>query len=174
MTAIRTILHPTDFSEPSAAALELACSIASHHGARLVILHVAPYELAKGGFMIFDDFREGWRGDFDFTNLQQIVGKALPKAKWVQLSGTEPIFHSFFDVDLSKAISGTSAYGTRPPSYWGIYENNDPKKRLMIIANVDDDIGESWQYSATGFVPIAAANETYKLGINYVIYALTH
>jgi len=44
----------------------------------------------------------------------------------------------------------------------------------MIIANVDDDIGESWQYSATGFVPIAAANETYKLGINYVIYALTH
>jgi hypothetical protein len=45
---------------------------------------------------------------------------------------------------------------------------------LILIANVDDDIGESWQYSATGFVPIAAANETYKLGINYVIYALTH
>ena len=77
-------------------------------------------------------------------------------------------------LDLNKAISGTSAYGTRPPSYWGIYEDNDPKKRLMLIANVDDDIGESWQYSATGFVPIAAANETYKLGINYVIYALTH
>ena len=27
---------------------------------------------------------------------------------------------------------------------------------------------------ASGFVPIAAANETYKLGVNYVIYALTH
>ena len=130
--------------------------------------------LLKGGFMIFDDFREGWRGDYDFTNLQQVIAKALPKAKWVQLTGNEPIFHSFFDVDLNKAISSTSAYGTRPPSYWGIYENNDPKKRLMLIANVDDDIGESWQYSATGFVPIAAANETYKLGINYVIYALTH
>jgi hypothetical protein len=44
----------------------------------------------------------------------------------------------------------------------------------MIIANVDNDIGESWEYSATGFVPIASANEMYKLGINYVIYALTH
>ena len=43
----------------------------------------------------------------------------------------------------------------------------------MMIANVDNDIGESWQWSASGFVPIAAANETYKLGINYVIYALT-
>jgi hypothetical protein len=55
-----------------------------------------------------------------------------------------------------------------------VYQDNDPKKRLILIANVDNDIGESWQYSATGFVPIAAANETYKLGINYVIYALTH
>jgi hypothetical protein len=55
-----------------------------------------------------------------------------------------------------------------------VYQDNDPKKRLLLIANVDNDIGESWQYSATGFVPIAAANETYKLGINYVIYALTH
>ena len=26
--------------------------------------------LLKGGFMIFDDFREGWRGNYDWTNLQ--------------------------------------------------------------------------------------------------------
>jgi uncharacterized protein DUF4159 len=130
--------------------------------------------LLKGGFMIFDDFREGWRGSYDFTNLQQEMARALPGAKWVQLTGAEPIFDSFFKIDLKAAVSQTSAYGTRPPSYWGIYEDNDPKKRLMVIGNVDDDIGESWQWSGQGFVPIAAANETYKLGINYVIYALTH
>jgi hypothetical protein len=128
--------------------------------------------LMKGGFMIFDDFRE--RGNGDFTNLRMEMARALPGAKWVQLTGTEPIFDSFFKIDLKAAVSSTSAYGFDPPSYWGIYENNDPKKRLMVIANVDNDIGESWQYSGTGFVPIAAANETYKLGINYVIYALTH
>jgi hypothetical protein len=44
----------------------------------------------------------------------------------------------------------------------------------MVIGNVDNDIGESWQWSASGFIPISASNETYKLGINYVIYALTH
>jgi hypothetical protein len=130
--------------------------------------------LLKGGFMIFDDFREGSRGDYDFTNLQQQMARAIPGAKWVQLTGTEPIFDSFFKIDLKAAVSGTSAYGSRPPSYWTIYEDNDPKKRMMIIANVDDDIGESWQWSASGFVPITAANETYKLGVNYIIYALTH
>jgi hypothetical protein len=130
--------------------------------------------LLKGGFMIFDDFREGWRGDYDFTNLKYEMSRVLPNGKWVQLSGDEPIFDSFFKIDLKLTVNGTSAYGTNPPTYWGIYQDNDPKKRLLLIANVDNDIGESWQYSATGFVPIQSANEVYKLGINYVIYALTH
>lgn len=130
--------------------------------------------ILKGGFMIFDDFREGWRGQYDWTNLRKEVARALPSAKWMQLTGKEAIFDSFFKIDLKAAISGVSVYGTNLPTYWAIYQDNDPKKRLLLMANVDNDIGESWQYSATGFVPIAAANEIYKLGINYIIYALTH
>jgi hypothetical protein len=129
--------------------------------------------LMKGGFMIFDDFREDFR-TADFTNLRYEMGRALPGAKWVQLTGDEPIFDSFFKIDLKQTVNRVSSYGGNPPTYWGVYQDNDPKKRLMMIANVDNDIGESWEYSATGFVPIASANEIYKLGINYVIYALTH
>jgi nucleotide-binding universal stress UspA family protein len=40
MLSLRTILHPTDYSERAAHALRLACSLAKDHGARLVILHV--------------------------------------------------------------------------------------------------------------------------------------
>lgn len=40
MLAVRTILHPTDFSEPSQAAFALACALARDYGARLVALHV--------------------------------------------------------------------------------------------------------------------------------------
>lgn len=130
--------------------------------------------ILKGGFMMFDDFREGWQGSYDWTNLREQVARALPQGKWVQLTGKEPIFDSFFKIDLSLTMNTTSAYGTNRPTYWAMYENNDPKKRIMLMANVDNDIGESWQYSAMGFIPIASANETYKLGINYVIYALTH
>jgi hypothetical protein len=130
--------------------------------------------LLKGGFMIFDDFREDPRRGYDWTVLRENMTRALPNGKWVELKGSEPIFNCFFNVDLPKAVNSTSAYGVRPPTYWGIYQDNDPKKRLMVIANVDNDIGESWQWSASGFIPIAAANETYKLGVNYWIYALTH
>ena len=132
--------------------------------------------LLKGGFMIFDDFREGGRWGADWTNLRQIMAAAIPNAHWVQLTGDEAIFHSFFDIDMRSAVvwPSTSAYGERPPTYWTIYQDNDPKKRMMVLANVDNDIGESWQWSSSGFVPISQANEIYKLGINYVIYALTH
>jgi len=129
--------------------------------------------MMRGGFMIFDDFREAG-GYGDFTNLQQIVQRALPGVKWMQMTGQEPIFDSFYKIDLSLTVNGTSSYGYSKPTYWAIYQDNNPKKRVMMIANVDNDIGESWQYSARGFDPVATTNEIYKLGINYVIYALTH
>jgi nucleotide-binding universal stress UspA family protein len=47
--AIRVIVHPTDFSEHSEPALEVARRLASDHRARLVILHVAPPEIVVDG-----------------------------------------------------------------------------------------------------------------------------
>lgn len=41
MMPIRTILFPTDFSDPSRAAFGFACSLARDYGAELVIAHVA-------------------------------------------------------------------------------------------------------------------------------------
>jgi nucleotide-binding universal stress UspA family protein len=43
---METILHPTDFSEPSAQACRLACSLARDRSARLIVLHVVPASLS--------------------------------------------------------------------------------------------------------------------------------
>jgi len=40
MFSPKVILHPTDFSESSAAALEIAADLATKYGARLIVLHV--------------------------------------------------------------------------------------------------------------------------------------
>jgi hypothetical protein len=39
---------------------------------------------------------------------------------------------------------------------------------------VDNDIGESWQWAPAGFIPVDSKNETFKIGVNYIVYALTH
>jgi len=46
---IRVILHPTDFSVDSEAALKLARWLARDHGARLIVLHVATLEILTDG-----------------------------------------------------------------------------------------------------------------------------
>lgn len=52
MIAIQTILHPTDFSEHSDYAFQLARALAHDFGALLVVVHVAPPPMvAYGGVM---------------------------------------------------------------------------------------------------------------------------
>jgi len=43
MSTFKTILCPTDFSEPSSVAFDEACKFASHYGAELVLMHVIPF-----------------------------------------------------------------------------------------------------------------------------------
>jgi nucleotide-binding universal stress UspA family protein len=50
MFSIRTILHPTDFSDEADAAFDLACSLARQHDAEVVVLHVLPPSLTFGEF----------------------------------------------------------------------------------------------------------------------------
>jgi len=124
--------------------------------------------LLKGGFVIFDDFDGyGWQGDWQ--RFQDVMKHILPEHKLIRLSDDHPIFDSFFKIDL-KVLE--SPYRTEP-EYWAIFQDNDPKKRIMAIVNLNNDVGEYWQWSDQGFSPVPS-NEAYKLGVNYLIYALTH
>jgi len=136
--------------------------------------------LKKGGFLIFDDFREterGANGGNHWENLQDQMRRVLPEGRWIEIDdGSHPVWHSFFEIPNPKALEAHPTYAGQGlhPTYWGIFEDNDPKKRLVVIANVNGDISEYWEFSDTGFAPVDLNNEAYKYGINYVIYGLTH
>lgn len=123
--------------------------------------------LLKGGFLIFDDFRGS-----DWDNLQRQMRRVLPKHDFMLVDGTQPVFHSFFEIPNPLVLD--PPYGGLPPMYYGVFEDNDPAKRLMAIANVNNDVGEYWEFSDTGFVPVDLSNEAYKFGVNYAMYAVTH
>ena len=54
-----------------------------------------------------------------------------------------------------------------------MFEENDPTKRMLAIVNYNNDLSEYWEFSDTGMFPLDMSNEAYKLGVNYIIYALT-
>ena len=43
----------------------------------------------------------------------------------------------------------------------------------MVVANYDNDVPEYWEWSWQGLFQFANTNEAYKLGVNYLVYALT-
>ena len=124
--------------------------------------------LLRGGFLIADDFRGG-----DWYQFQDQMAQTLPEYQLVRLDLEDRVFDSFFRIESLDFQAPT--FNQFMPEYWGIYEDNDRENgRLMVIANYNNDIGDYWEWSDAGFLPIALSNEAYKLGVNYVIYALTH
>ncbi len=133
----------------------------------------------KGGFVIVDDFKpRRFRGGFGdrfgsgWDVFETDMKRALPSARFVDLDASHPIFHSFFEIDRLDIIP--QAYIAGRPIFRGLFEDNDPAKRLQMIVNYNTDVSQFWEWSGTGLRPIDDTNEAYKLGVNYIIYGLTH
>jgi hypothetical protein len=122
--------------------------------------------LLKGGFVIFDDFEgEQW------NNMARNMARALPEHRWIPLELSHPIFHSFFDV---RAFEVPHPTVNVPPRFYGMFENNDPNRRMIALANHNSDIAEYWEWSARDMFPVEITSGAYQLGVNWIIYGMTH
>ena len=122
--------------------------------------------LLKGGFLIFDDFH-----DDHWFNLEEQMRKVLPDFRWIELDAAHPVYHAFFDID---SLEYDPVYPGAIPIFFGLFEDNDPNGRLLVVANHNNDIGDAWEWAEAAWVPIDLSNEAFKLGVNYIIYGLTH
>jgi len=129
--------------------------------------------LQKGGFLIVDDFkRPGDFGSPGWEPFEANMRRVLPDVRFFDMQPTHPIFHSFFEIDRLDIVP--QAYNAGQPIFRGVYEDNDQSKRLQIIVNYNTDVSQFWEWSGQGLRPIDQTNEAYKLGVNYLVYGLTH
>lgn len=121
--------------------------------------------LLKGGFVFMDDFG----GPREWANVEEQYARVLPELRWIEVDGTHAIFQSFYQID-----DPGSLYNYRgAPVYLALFEDNDPTKRIMVMANYNNDIGEFWEISNSGLVVIDIDNRAFQIGVNYMIYALS-
>ena len=100
----------------------------------------------------------------------QGAGFALSGEKrWTTLGPGGGLF-----IVIAREAGSDAARPSLKAEFYGIYEDNDPSKRLMMIVNYNTDISQYWEWSGTGLRPIDDTNEAYKLGVNYLLYGLTH
>ena len=124
--------------------------------------------LLKGGFAIFEDFD----GTTQCANFEAQMRRVLPEGRLIRLDSSHQIFNAFFPIEDIDAIVHPMSHIR--PSYYGVFEDNDPSRRLIVVANYDNDVPEYWERSGQRLFPFHASDEAYKLGVNYMMYGLSH
>jgi hypothetical protein len=123
--------------------------------------------LLKGGLIIFDDFE----GPRMWQNMVAQMTRALPDHHFIRLDVSHPVFQSFFNI---KHLEVPHPSANVPPAFYGMFENNDINGRMIALANWNNDLGDYWEWSAEGLYGTDPTNDAYRLGVNYIVYAMTH
>jgi uncharacterized protein DUF4159 len=131
--------------------------------------------LLRGGFFVVDDFH----GTLEWANFEDQIRKVLPDCKIEELSVSHPVFHCFFDIDELFQVPGAQfIYTGRTyendgfvPHFRGIF---DATGRLMVMINFNSDLGDAWEWADSPYYPEKYTSAAYRLGINYIIYSMTH
>lgn len=97
----------------------------------------------------------------------------------VDLANKEPIFHVLYDLDERFQIPGIVMFNTGLPyeqdgvdAKWrGVF---DDKGRVMVGICHNMDIGDAWEHADLPRYPEHYVSLAYRIGINYITYAMTH
>lgn len=135
--------------------------------------------LLAGGFMVVDDF---W-GTWAWENFEKEMKRVFPDKRIVDIPLTHPVFHVFYDItEILQvpnvyqgyfAASGgpTHEYDGYVPHVRGILDDDG---RLMVLVNWNTDLGDAWEWADDPNYPLKFSTFAYEMGINFVIYAMTH
>jgi hypothetical protein len=138
--------------------------------------------LLGGGFLMVDDF---W-GEYEWDQFYSQIKRVFPEREPIELPLEHEIFHCVYDLKEKPQIpSINAAIGGRPygitweradaqtPHYKGIF---DDEGRMMAIICHNTDLGDGWEREGMDawYFHEFSEKKAYPLGINIVIYAMTH
>ena len=139
--------------------------------------------LLRGGFWHCDDF---W-GLEQWAQFERQIRKIFPEREIVDLPLTNPIFHTFFDIDavLQPPNDGNGrryTYTHGESRTWEQADDQMPRARgvldddgrIMILITYNSDLGDAWEWMDDPDYPSKFTTYAYRLGMNSIIYALTH
>lgn len=132
--------------------------------------------LLRGGFIFVDDFHGGLEWKRFYTEFKKI----FPKREPIEIPISHPIFRCFYKIEKLIQIPGLRAlfsgktyerFDGHPARYLGVF---DKKGRLMMMICFNSDLGDAWEHAAEDYYPRKYSNIALKIGINAVVYSLTH
>jgi hypothetical protein len=133
--------------------------------------------LLRGGFLHVDDF---W-GLRQKASFESEMRKVFPDREMVQLDLKHEVFHTFFDIEtvvqvpnVRNGCSGSPTWQSADDKVPRIYGISDDNGRLMVLVTYNSDLGDAWEYMDLECYPEMYSGAAYRMGLNFMIYAMTH
>lgn len=131
--------------------------------------------LDRGGFLMVDDFH----GTYEWENFMQSLRKVFPDRPVVDIPDDDTIFHVLYGLDKRVQVpgkqylySGQTYERDGVEAKWrGIY---DDKGRIQVAICHNMDLGDAWEWADDPQYPEKFASLAYRIGINYLLYSMTH
>ncbi|MHC4677326.1 MAG: DUF4159 domain-containing protein [Planctomycetota bacterium] len=138
--------------------------------------------LLNGGFLMADDF---W-GEDEWHNFYYEIKRVFPELEPRELPLNHPIFHCFYDIQekpqvpsIGHALSGRSHGKTwerddaREVHYKSLH---DDKGRMIAVFCHNTDLADGWEREGEDewYYREFSLKKAYPMGVNIVVYALTH
>ena len=129
--------------------------------------------LLRGGFFMADDFH----GIDEWNEFEKRIKFVFPDRPIEELADKDPIFHTVYDLDDKVQVPGQAHLRLG-------YKNNgigahwraikDDKGRVMVAISYNSDLGDAWEYADDPYYPEKFSGLAIRIGVNYVMYAMTH
>ena len=130
----------------------------------------------RGGFLFLDDF---W-GSYEWDNVREQMRRIFPEYEIRDLPLDHSLFHCYFDIKEVIQVPGIGSWlgrgvthekGGIVPHYMGI--QNEKGRVLAFIAR-NCDLGDAWEWIDDPRYPLKYGLAAYRVGINVIIYAMSH
>jgi hypothetical protein len=120
--------------------------------------------LGRGGIAMIDDFDS----PASLAWFESQMRKVFPERGFLEMKLEHSIFHTGYDIET---LDMDPPGGWQRPKFYGYFDERD---RLSMIINHNNDIGDFWEWLDQPVYPLQSSIEGVRLGINYLLFALTH
>ncbi len=131
--------------------------------------------LLKGGFLMVDDFH----GRCEWAVFMAGINKVFPGRQVEDLGDDDEIYHLLYDLDQRFQIPQIGYWRSGRTYEKGGYEARwrailDDTGRIMVAIGYNMDLADAWEWADSPQYAERYSALAYRVGINYIVYAMTH
>jgi hypothetical protein len=123
--------------------------------------------IERGGFILIDDFDSSYEDHM--ANLREEMHRVFPGRHFERLTVDHPIFDLVFEVEdlqsMAPYVQGAE------PIYWALVNSAG---EVAVVACHNNDLANFWEWYGNPQYPLKPATDAFRMGVNYLVHALTH